>query len=199
MWATFTYVTVHAYTSKAIQQAIEAGVKCIEHGQLIDEPTAQLMADKGIWWCLQPFLDDEDRNPYPEGSPSRLKQLEVARGTERAYQMARKFGIQTAWGTDMLYSPEGAKHQGRRLAKLTKWYPPAEVLRMATSVNGELLAMAGPRNPYPGKLGVVEPGALADLLLVDGDPLANIELIQDPENKFLMIMKDGKIFKNILK
>ena len=62
----------------------------------------------------------------------------------------------------------------------------------------ELLALAGPRNPYPGKLGVVEQGALADLLLVEGDPLANIKLIEDPAKNFLVIMKDGKIFKNTL-
>ena len=60
----------------------------------------------------------------------------------------------------------------------------------------ELLALSGPRNPYPGKLGVVTEGALADLILVDGDPVANIKLIEDPEKHFLVIMKDGVIFKN---
>jgi imidazolonepropionase-like amidohydrolase len=69
---------------------------------------------------------------------------------------------------------------------------------MATSANAELLALSGLRNPYPGKLGVVEEGALADLLLVDGDPLSNIELIKDPAKNFVVIMKDGKIHKNTL-
>jgi imidazolonepropionase-like amidohydrolase len=69
---------------------------------------------------------------------------------------------------------------------------------MATADNAELLAMAGPRNPYPGKLGVVEEGALADLLLVDGDPVANIKLIEDPAKNLVVIMKDGKIYKNSL-
>ena len=69
---------------------------------------------------------------------------------------------------------------------------------MATSTNAELLALSGKRNPYPGKLGVVEEGALADLLLVDGDPIANIKLIEDPAKNLVVIMKDGKIFKNIL-
>lgn len=68
-----TYVTVHAYTPKAIQTAIAGGVKCIEHGQLADEASAKLMAEKGIWWSLQPFLDDEDANPQPPGSPNRQK------------------------------------------------------------------------------------------------------------------------------
>lgn len=70
---------------------------------------------------------------------------------------------------------------------------------MATSTNAELLAMSGPRNPYPGKLGVVEEGALADLLLVDRNPLDNIKLIEDPAKNFLVIMKDGKIYKNLLR
>ena len=69
---------------------------------------------------------------------------------------------------------------------------------MATADNALLLAMSGPRNPYPGKLGVVEEGALADLLLVDGDPIANIALIEDPARNFVVIMKDGKIYKNSL-
>ena len=93
-------------------------------------------------------------------------------------------------------SPALAKQQGAILASLTRWYTPAEALIMATSTNAELLALSGKRNPYPGKLGVVEEGALADLLLVDGDPLANIQLIADPAKNFVVIMKDGKVYKN---
>ena len=70
---------------------------------------------------------------------------------------------------------------------------------MATGTNAQLLALSGKRNPYPGKLGVVEEGALADLLLLDGDPIANIELIEDPEKNLLIIMKDGSIYKNALR
>jgi imidazolonepropionase-like amidohydrolase len=80
---------------------------------------------------------------------------------------------------------------------LTRWFTPAEALIMATSTNGELLALSGPRNPYPGKLGVIEEGALADILLVDGNPLQDITLVADPTNKFLVIMKDGVIYKDI--
>jgi imidazolonepropionase-like amidohydrolase len=79
-----------------------------------------------------------------------------------------------------------------------RWYDPGDVLKMATSDNADLLAMSGPRNPYPGKLGAVEEGALADLLVVDGDPVANIKLIEDPEKNFKLIMKDGRIYKNSL-
>jgi len=191
-----TYVTVHAYTPKAIQTAIAGGVKCIEHGQLADEASAKLMAEKGIWWSLQPFLDDEDANPQPPGSPNRQKQLEMSAGTDTAYKLAKKYKVKTAWGTDTLFDAKLATRQGVQLAKMVRWYTPSEVLKMATADNAELLAMSGPRNPYPGKLGVVEEGALADLLLVDGNPAENIKLIEDPGKNFLVIMKDGKIYKN---
>jgi len=194
-----TYVAVHAYTPRAIQKAIAAGVKVIEHGQLVDETTAKLMADKGIWWSLQPFLDDEDATPFPPNSPNRIKQQTMFKGTDTAYELAKKFGIKVAFGTDSLFDAKVAGRQGQQLTKLLQWYAPADVLKMATSTNGELLALSGMRAPYQGKLGVVEEGAIADLLLVDGDPIANIKLIEDPAKNFLVIMKDGKIFKNILR
>lgn len=191
-----TYVTVHAYTPRAVQQAVEAGVKCIEHGNLLDEATAKIMADKGIWWCLQPFLDDEDATPFPDGSPNRKKQLTMFAGTDNAYKLAKQYKIKTGWGTDSLFDAKVAARQGNQLTKLTRWHSPIEILRMATSVNGELLALSGLRSPYEGKLGVVQQGALADLLLVEGDPIANIKLIENPAQNFLVIMKDGAIHKN---
>jgi len=192
-----TYVTVHAYTPRAVQQAIEAGVRCIDHGQLLDETTARLMAEKDVWWSLQPFLDDRP-SPYPEGSANRKKQLEMYNGTDTAYSLAMKYKIRTAWGTDTLFDAKAAAMQGAQLAKMVRWYEPAQVLKMATSDNAELLALSGQRSPYEGKLGVVEEGALADLLLVDGDPIADINLIADPANNFVVIMKNGKLYKNSL-
>jgi imidazolonepropionase-like amidohydrolase len=192
-----TYVTVHAYTPRAIRQAIEAGVQCIDHGQLIDEPTAKLMADKGIWWSLQPFTDDR-ASAFAEGSPNRIKQLQMYSGTNNAYQLAKKYKIKTAWGTDILFSAKNLTTQTQQLTKMVRWYTPAEVLKMATADNAELLALSGERSPYAGKLGVVETGALADLLLVNGDPIANIKLLENSQDNLLVIMKDGKIYKNIL-
>ena len=195
-----TYVTVHAYTPKAIRVAVEAGVKCIEHGQLIDEDTAKFIAEKGVWWSLQPFMEDPDApSAFPEGSPNSIKQKQMFAGTDAAYQLAKKYKIKTAFGTDNLFSASNASTQGKQLARLSKWYTPAEILRMATSDNAELLALSGPRNPYPGKLGVIEEGALADLLLVDGDPIADIKFVEDPAKNFVLIMKDGKVFKNLIK
>jgi imidazolonepropionase-like amidohydrolase len=80
-----------------------------------------------------------------------------------------------------------------------RWYTAGEVLKMATGDNGQLLALSGPRSPYVGKLGVVEEGALADLLLINGDPVENMKLIEDPAKNFLVIMKDGNIYKNLLR
>ena len=116
----------------------------------------------------------------------------------QVYALAKKYKIKTAFGTDILFSPALAERQGAVLVDLTRWYTPAEALTMATSTNAELLALTGLRNPYPGKLGVVEEGALADLLLVDGNPLENIRLVADPDKNFLVIMKDGRIHKNTL-
>ena len=189
-----TYVTVHAYTPRAIQAAIRAGVKVIDHGQLMDEATAKLMAEKGVWLNLQPFLDNEFSNP--QVGEARAKQLEVSAGTDRAYALAKKHGLKTAFGTDILFNPKMPVTQGAQLATLVRWYTPPEILRMATGTNAELLALSGPRNPYPGTLGVVEEGALADLLLVDGDPTADIRLVADPQRNFLVIMKNGRIYKN---
>ena len=84
------------------------------------------------------------------------------------------------------------------LTNRLKWFTPAEILKQATVNNAELLSWSGPRNPYPGKLGVIEEGALADLLLVDGNPLEDLKLFNDPEKNLLVIMKDGNIYKNTL-
>src|SRR4249919_3670551 len=189
-----TYVTVHAYTPISIQRAIAAGVKCIEHGHLMDEETAKLIAEKGIWLSTQAF-PDELANAFPPGSKERAKAFEVFAGTDRTFELAKKYKIKTAFGTDILFSAGLAQRQGELLSKLVRWYTPAETLVMATGTNAQLLALSGKRNPYPGKLGVVEQGALADLLLVAGNPIVNIKLIEDPAKNFVVIMKDGKIFK----
>ena len=191
-----TYVLVHAYTPQAVQRAIAAGVKCIDHGQLLDDETVALMAEKDIWWSLQPFLDDEDAVPMT--GPNRVKQLQVSAGTDTAYELGRKHGVRIAWGTDTLFDPRLAARQGQQLAKMTRWFTPAEVLTMATATNADLLAMSGPRNPYRGALGVVEAGAMADLILVDGNPVEDITLLARPETAFPVIMKAGQTVKNTL-
>jgi imidazolonepropionase-like amidohydrolase len=192
-----TYVAVHAYTPKAVRRAIDSGVAVIEHAHLIDEDTAEYMARKGVWLSTQPFLAEEG-SAFPPGSPQYIKQRSVMAGTENIYRLVRKHGIKTAWGTDILFSAAKAQRQGAMLSAMTRWFTPGEALRMATATNGELLALSGLRSPYEGKLGVVEAGALADLLLVEGDPIADITLVEKPERNFVLIMKDGVIYKNAL-
>ena len=191
-----TYVATHAYTPASIQRSIAAGVKVIEHGHLMDDATARLIAEKGVWLSTQPFLDTVSADALGPNEQAKMRQ--VVAGTEQVYALAKKHGIKTAFGTDILFSRALAERQGDRVADLTRWYTPAEALIMATSANGQLLALSGLRNPYPGKLGVIEEGALADLLLVDGNPLEDINLIKDPAKNFVVIMKDGTIYKNSL-
>ena len=191
-----TYVMAHAYTPRAIQQAIRAGIRSIEHGHLVDDETVAMMAEHDVWWSMQPFLDDEDAIPLPDPR-ARAKQLEIIDGTDRAYELARKHGVKLAWGTDTLFDAKLADRQGAQLAKMTRWFTPGEVLVMATSTNAELCALSGPRNPYPGLLGVIEPGAHADLLVTNGDPLVDLTVVADPAN-LTTIVKGGAIHRNTL-
>jgi imidazolonepropionase-like amidohydrolase len=187
-----TYVTVHAYTRHPGRDPRRRAL----HRPWPADGRAHRQAD---WLSMQHFLNDEDSIPFPEGSANREKQLQMVAGTDTAYALAKKYKLKTAWGTDTLFDPRLATRQGAQLAKMLRWYTPVEVLCMATSTNAELLAMSGLRSPYKGKLGVVEEGALADLLLVDGDPIANLELIEDPAKNFVVIMKDGKVYKDALR
>lgn len=192
-----TYVCAHVYTSQGIRRAVGAGVKSIEHGQLADEATVRIMAGEGVWWSLQPFLADEDANPYSDPR-QQAKQREVAEGTVRAFELARRHGVKLAFGTDVLFNPAGAASQGRQLAKFARYMSPLEALHKATGAAGELLAMSGPRAPYEGRLGVIAPGALADLLVVDGDPEKSLDWLATPESSLRLIMKGGRLVKQAL-
>lgn len=186
-----TYVAVHAYTPRAVRRAIEAGVKCIEHGQLLDEPTVKLMAQKGVWLSAQNLIPDSPNMT----AERREKRKGVLEGNARIWPLAKRHGVKLAWGTDLLFEPELNSEQNRLILPLKQWFTPAEIIRLVTYNNAQLLALSGPRAPYQGRLGVVEPGSLADLLLVEGNPLTNIDLLADPAKNFSVIMKDGVIYK----
>lgn len=195
-----TYVAVHAFTNAAVRQAVEAGVRSVEHGHLLTDETLKLMAEKDVWLSMQPILNDEDGIFFPRGSESHRKFVEVTAGTDYVYAAAKKYGVKIAWGTDTLFDPKLAAKQGKQLAKMKRWFTPFEALKMATSVNAQLLALSGPRNPYKkGALGVIKEGAYADLILVNGNPIENIDLVADADKNFDLIMKGGKIYKNTLK
>ena len=192
-----TYVCAHVYTPKGIQRALRAGVKSIEHGQLADLATVRMMREAGAWWSIQPFLADEDSNPSSDPRQN-AKRQEVSAGTVQAFDMGRTEGVSMAFGTDILMNPAGAQSQGRQLTKLTRFMPPLEALRMATGAAGDLLAMSGERMGYEGRLGVIAKGAMADLLVVEGDPEAGLDWLDRPEQSLAMILKGGTIMKDML-
>lgn len=191
-----TYAAVHAYTPHTALRALAAEAACIEHAHLIDEATARRIAEKRVWISTQPFLSMEDTGQLSGPAVGRAQQLFA--GTARLYGYCKRYGIKTAWGSDLLFSAALLPRQNFMLTHLGNWFTNAEVLRAATSVNAELLALSGPRNPYPDKLGVIEPGAYADMLLVNGNPLDNLHLLEDPGANLAIIMKDGRIHKNTL-
>jgi len=191
-----TYVTVHAYTPRAIQQAIKAGVKCIDHGQLIDEETVKMMVDNDIFWSLQPFTDEGNKAGLsPE---SRAKQLEMYGGTDNAFALAKKYKMKIAYGTDVLFNKEKAEQPMKQLIKMKRWFNNYEILKMATSNNADLLAMSGKRSPYAGKIGMIEEGALADIIILNASPLEDLDILLDAHNNIELIMKNGQVYKNKL-
>ena len=189
-----TYVTAHSYNSASTRRAIEAGVRCIEHGHLIDEATMKLIAERGIF--LSTNLVVYEVPPPGITEPERLKFEQVQAAAEAMMRLAQKYHVKLGFGTDLTNSLQMQARQNREFTLRSRWFPPLEILRQATSGNAELLALAGRRNPYPGKLGVIEAGAYADLLLINGDPLADISILEHPEAALALIMKDGRIYKD---
>lgn len=188
-----TYVMVHVYVPRAIARAIHAGVKSIEHGHLIDEPTMELIAQKDVWLSMQPFTLND--NTFPTKAQQAKHEM-VVEGTDKTYRLAKKYKVKLAWGTDLLFNPANTKNQNKDIGKLQAWFSNFEILKMITHDNAQLLALSGIRNPYPGKLGVIEEGAWADILLINGNPLEDVTLLENSENHIPFIMKGGKIYKN---
>ena len=192
-----TYVTIHSDHPSAINKAIDAGIKDVGHGQLLDEKTLQRMADEGVFLSTQPFTECHEPH-LSDFANSKL--AIVCKGTAYVYETAKKIpDLKVTYGTDLFFVPKDVfDTQVSQMERLLKWYEPVEILRMATSTAGELFKMSGLRNPYPeGDLGVVKEGAYADLLLVDGNPLEDLGAVTDSDN-LRIIMKDGVIYKNEL-
>ena len=191
-----TYVTIHSYFPESINMAIDAGVKDVGHGQLLDKKTLQRMAKEGVFLSTQPFTECSEPQ-LDEFSNAKL--AIVCKGTANVYQWAKEIPkLKVTYGTDLFFvSQEVFSTQAEQMKRLLPWYTPGEILKMATGNAGELLKMSGPdRDPYPeGALGVIKEGAYADLLLVDGNPLDDLDAVTDPNN-LKIIMKDGKIYKN---
>lgn len=191
-----TYVATHVYTVDGIRRAIDAGVRSIEHGHLADEDTIRLVGETGTWLSMQPFAEADHHYPDPARA---AKNAQICTGTEQVYEWARKYGVKTAWGTDLLLEPQSAARQSLMAARMGEFFSNAEALRMLTSGNAELFELAGERNTYrAGRLGVIAEGAWADMVLVDGDPLADLSVIADPDTNFKLIVKGGQVVKNTL-
>jgi imidazolonepropionase-like amidohydrolase len=190
-----TYVTVHSYNADSTRRAIEAGVRCIEHGHLIDEPTMRLLADRGVF--LSTNLVVYEKVPPGITATQSVKFEQVWQAADNMMKLAKKYHVKLGFGTDLINSLEMQARQNREFTLRSRWFSPIEILRQATSGNAELLAMSGPRNPYPGALGVIAPGAYADLLLINGDPLTDISILENPDSSIALIMKDGRIYKNL--
>ncbi len=202
-----TYVLTHSFSEKAIRLAIDNGVKSIEHAPFLTDEVAKLMIEKGIYLAtaVSPVLEisvDYAKTTYP---PESFKKWSVVR--EAAVKMLgvleRNPELKVVLGSDLLGPWRNQKAVDDKMNLEFRYFGEAignfRTLRMATSTAGEMNRMTGKMNPYTdGPLGVVAEGAYADLLLVDGNPLENIELMTDPDAKFLIIMKDGVIFKNTL-
>ena len=193
-----TYLAVHTYNDKGTRLALEAGAMAIEHGNLMTEETMKLAAEKGAFLSSQTglFLGAP---PADWNADQIAKQKATREGLDTMFAAAKKYNVKIALGTDLVGPPSVKAEQSKELSNRLPWFTPAEILTQATANNGELLALSGPRNPYPGKLGVIEEGALADILLVNGNPVEDLTLFHNPEDNLAVIMKDGVIYKHTLK
>lgn len=186
------YVCAHAYAAEAVGRAVAAGVRTIEHGNLIDAPTAQLMAERGAY--LVPTLVTYDamrrRGPdYGMSAYSLEKNQIVLEAGLRSLELARAAGVKIGFGTDLL-GPLQDDHCREFLIR-AEIMRPIDIVRSATIVNAEIVRQ-------PGRLGEIAPGAFADLLVVDGDPLGDLGLFQDQGAHLPAIMKGGVFVKNAL-
>jgi imidazolonepropionase-like amidohydrolase len=157
---------------------------------MIKEKGAFLSTQTGVYLQNPPADWNEDQ---------KNKQLMAQKGLDNMMKLAKKHNVKIAIGTDLVGTPREKAKQADELTNRLKWFTPFEILHQATVNNAELMTWSGPRNPYPGKLGVIEEGAYADLLLVNGNPLEKLELFNNPEDNLALIMKDGKIYKNTTK
>lgn len=187
-----TYVMAHAYPAAAIRRAVEAGVRTIEHGNFIDEETAVFMAEKDAY--LVPtlvtyyMLSKYGRElGYPEASLAKGEKV-LAVGT-RSLEIAKAAGVKVAFGTDLM--GEQDEHQSEEFLIRSQVLSAAEIVRSATTIGAEVLRMEG-------RLGVIAPGAYADLLVVDGNPLEDLTLLTGQGEHLSAIMKNGKFVKNNL-
>src|SRR5437868_8164136 len=186
------YVCAHAYTVEAITRAAHAGVRTIEHGNLIDEASAGLMASKGMFLIanlVTYFEMKKHAAEYGMNSDMLAKNDLVIDGALKSLEICKRHGVPVAYGTDLLGQLQVA--QSEEFLLRAQVLSPAEIIRSATTIGAQVTRMEG-------KLGCLKPGAFADLLVVDGDPLKNLKLLAGEGQHLSVIMKAGRFHKNRL-
>jgi imidazolonepropionase-like amidohydrolase len=197
-----SYVCIHAYSSEAVDRALDAGVKCVEHGFLMNEETVKRMKKEGIVLSAQAFMSYTSFAD-PAGIPgftaeSQRKALQVHQGADQMFKWAAKHELEMFAGSDM-FTYDLIPQATKNLTDLERWFTPVQVLRMATSTAGKWLMKTGPKNPYKeAQLGTLREGSYADLILVDGNPLEGVSVLLDYENNIDFVMKDGIVYRNEL-
>jgi imidazolonepropionase-like amidohydrolase len=178
-----------------VQRLVNNGVRVIEHALLIDDETARLCADKGIIISTQVQVFRMGGEMEGFSDENRRKMLEVRAGQDNLIRLIKKYGLKTGFGTDFVFGtyPRIAEEFTAR----TGYWTPAEILRQATSESAAIVRLAGKLNRH-GNFGEIREGWLADLLLIEGDPFANVSILENAEDSLAVIMKDGEIVKNRL-
>ncbi|HJW75777.1 MAG TPA: amidohydrolase family protein [Thermoleophilia bacterium] len=186
------YAQAHAYTPEAIQRAVGQGVRTIEHGNLIDEKSAKLMKQKGAYMIanlVAYYAMKERAKEFGMTADMLAKNDMVIDGGLKSLEICKRNGVKVGYGSDLL--GELMIDQSREFLLRGEVLTPIEIVRQATLVGAEIVRMEG-------KLGVIEPGAFADLLVVDGNPLKNLGLFQEQGKHLSAIMKGGTFHKNRL-
>lgn len=197
-----TYVLVHVYEDAGILRAIEAGVQSLDHATLMTEESAKAIKDADVW--VVPFFSmlglDTDQVATALGPLAVEKFIQVQEGARNQMRLLKEFNIRkVGFSTDIIGDPVALEKQNNEFGYRLEAWNSYEILLQATSLNAELLTLSGQLNPYTeGTLGVIEVGAYADVLLVEGNPVENVRLLEDYENNIQVIVKDGEIYKNTL-
>ena len=197
-----SYVCIHVYQAEHINVAIDQGVKCIEHGFLMDEDTMKRMVKEDVVLSAQSFMSYEtfkDPAGIPGFGPEQVaKGKMVNTGADNMFTWAAKHDVDMFQGADV-YTYDLLPQAVKNITVLERWFTPVEALRSATSTAGKWLMKTGPKNPYKeAQLGTLKEGSYADVILVTGNPLDGTEVLLDSTN-VPFVMKDGMVFKNHLK
>jgi imidazolonepropionase-like amidohydrolase len=188
-----TYVMAHVYTDEGVRRCLLAGVRSIEHANFVSEETVAMMAQHGAYLdptfiSLVQRIESAAETGLPKTIVDNLRAT-VAKG-QQVYRWAKRYQVSIAFGTD-LWGPQAQQSQLREFEMRIKLDDPPNIIRSATRINAELLMQSG-------NLGTISPGAYADLLVVEGDPLSDVKVMTDPQKNLKLIMKDGVIYKNEL-